>query len=166
MANTLPPSSASGTPVSAPARTVRPARPFTLGRLVLYALGLVVVSALFGYVFGWYRAYPAEQQRDRAMVRLRLSEARARALDGSVAIYRTNWGDAGLHLQEGVRLLEAFKTTEQTLLSPDHSAKVDEAATLLRTARDLAAQTNLDANGRADRAAALLGDVYRATPEP
>lgn len=145
---------------------MRPARPLTLGRLVLYVVGVAIVAGLVGYVFGWYRAYPAEQQRDRAMVRLRLSEARARALDGSVAIYRTNWGDAGQHMQEGVRLLETFKGAEQQLLSPEHSAKVDEAATLMRTARDLASQTSLDAGGRAERAAALLGEVYRASPEP
>jgi hypothetical protein len=63
-------------------------------------------------------------------------------------------------------LLEAFKAGEQQMLSPDHSTKVDEAAELMRSARDLAAQTSLDANGRAERAAALLGEVYRATPEP
>lgn len=163
MANTLPPVS---TPAPAAAKPVRPARPLTLGTLVLYVVGVALVAGLIGYVFGWYRAYPAEQQRDRAMVRLRLSEARARALDGSVAIYRTNWGDAGQHMQEGVRLLETFKDAEQHLLSPEHSAKVDEAATLMRTARDLAAQASLDASGRAERAAALLGEVYRASPEP
>jgi hypothetical protein len=163
MANTLPPVSTS---VPAGAKPVRPARPLTLGRLVLYVVGVALVAGLLGYFFGWYRAYPAEQQRDRAMVRLRLSEARARALEGSVAIYRTNWGDAGQHMQEGVRLLEAFKAGEQQWLSPEHSARVDEAATLMQTARDLAAQASLDASGRAERAAALLGEVYRATPEP
>lgn len=145
---------------------VRPSRPLTIGRLALYVLGVAVAAACVGYVFGWYRAYPAEQQRDQALVRLRLSEARARALDASVAIYRTNWGDAGGHLQEGVRLLEVFKANEQQMLSPDHSAKIDEAADLMRGARDLAAQASLEANGRAERAAALLGEVYRATPEP
>ena len=159
----LPP--ASSTPAGSP-KPVRPSRPLTLGRLIAYVVGVAFVAGCFGYLFGWYRAYPAEQQRDQLMVRLRLSEARARALDASVSIYRTNWGDAGGHLQEGVRLLEAFKADEQQMLSPDHSTKVDEAAELMRSARDLAAQTSLDANGRAERAAALLGDVYRATPEP
>jgi hypothetical protein len=163
MANTLPPVS---TPVPPTAKPVRPTRPLTLGRLLLYVVGVAVVAGLIGYVFGWYRAYPAEQQRDRAMVRLRLSEARARALDGTVAVFRTNWGDAGQHMQEGVRLLTAFKAEEQQWLSPEHSAQVDEAATLLQTARDLAGQASLDAGSRAERAAALLGEVYRATPEP
>jgi hypothetical protein len=36
----------------------------------------------------------------------------------------------------------------------------------LQTARDLAGQASLDAGSRAERAAALLGEVYRATPEP
>ncbi len=163
MANTLPPVSSSVPPAAKP---VRATRPLTMGRLVLYVIGVAVVAACVGYVFGWYRAYPAEQQRDQAMVRLRLSEARSRALDASVSIYRTNWGDAGGHLQEGVRLLEAFKAAEQQMLSPEHSARVDEAADLMRGARDLAAQASLDANGRAERAAALLGEVYRATPAP
>jgi hypothetical protein len=69
-------------------------------------------------------------------------------------------------MQEGVRLLTAFKAEEQQWLSPEHSAQVDEAATLLQTARDLAGQASLDAGSRAERAAALLGEVYRATPEP
>lgn len=137
-----------------------------MGRLVLWFVGIAALAALVGYGFGWYRAYPAEQQFDRAMVRLRLSEARARALDASVAVYRTNWGDAGAHFQEGVRLLDAFKGAEQQWLSPEHSQQVDEAAELLRSGRDLAAQTSLEANARAERAAALLGEVYRTTPEP
>jgi len=145
---------------------VRTCRPFTLGRLLLYMAGIAVLAGLVGYIFGWYRAYPAEQQRDRAMVRLRLSEARVRALDASVAVYRTNWGDAATHLQEGVRLLEAFKAGEQQWLSPDHSRRVDEAADLLRSARERAVQASLDAGTRAQRASDLLGEVYRGTPEP
>ena len=162
MANPLPP-----VPSSAPGvKPGRPQRPLTVWRLIQYVGGVAVLAGLIGYVFGWYRSYPAEQQRDRAMLRLRLSEARARALEGSVAVYRANWGDASDHLTEGVRLLDGFKAADQQLLSPDHSAKVDEAAALLRTAHQLAAQSNIDASGDAVRAAAVLGEVYRATPEP
>lgn len=162
----MPDHTSASKPAAVSTTSVRSRRPLTLGRLVLYAAGVAVLAGLVGYVFGWYRAYPAEQQRDRAMVRLRLSEARVRALDASVAVYRTNWGDAGTHLQEGVRLLEAFKAGEQQWLSPDHSQRVDEAADLLRSARELAVQTSLDTGTRAQRAADLLGEVYRGTPEP
>jgi hypothetical protein len=153
-------------PGARPAKPVRTRQPLTLGRVLLYAVALAAIAAIVGYGFGWYRAYPAEQQRDRAMVRLRLSEARARALDGTVSTYRTNWGDASTHFQEGVRLLEAFKAREQRWLSAAHSTQVDEAAALLREARDLAMQTSLDANSRGLQAAGLLHEVYRGTPEP
>jgi len=154
------------TPVPASAKPVRPTRHLSVGRLVLYVAGVAALAALAGYIFGWYRAYPAEQQRDRAMVRLHLSEARARALAASVAVYRTNWGDAGAHLQEGVRVLDEFKAGEQRWLSSAHSQKVDEASELMRTARELTVQASPDANGRAERAAALLSEVYRETPAP
>lgn len=155
-----------GSPPRPVTTIARPVKRLSRGRLYLNILGAVLMAGLIGYGFGWYRAYPAEHQRDVAVVRVRLSEARARALDGAVSIYRTNWGDAGTHLQEGLRLLETFKATGQDQLSPEHSAKVDEAAQLLREARDLSGQTSLDASSRAERASNLLHEVFRGMPDP
>lgn len=143
----------------------------TRGRLWGYFAGTAVVAALIGFVFGWYQAYPAQHSRDRAMLRLRLSEARSRTLDARVALARSNYGDATLHLAEAVRLLEAFKTTDQDHLPTTESGKVDQAAALLREAGAAvpsapAAGTAQESSGRTERASNLLGEVYRATPAP
>jgi len=143
----------------------------TRGRLGGYFAGTAVVAALIGFMFGWYQAYPAQHARDRAMLRLRVSEARSRTLDARVALARSNYGDATKHLSEAVRLLEAFKTSDQDHLPPTESSKVDQATVLLREAGAAvltapAAGTAHESSGRAERASNLLGEVYRATPEP
>ena len=149
----------------------------TRARLYGSFAGTAVVAALVGFIFGWYQAYPAQHARDRAMLRLRLSEARARTLDGQVALVRANFGSAREHLSEAVRLLDAFKATDQSNLPPTEAAKVDAALQGLRDAAMMVpgAQTPSDGAGasspdqastQAEQAANLLGEVYRATPEP
>ena len=149
----------------------------TRGRLAAYFAGTAVIAALFGFIFGYYQAYPAEHAKNRAMLRLRLSEARARTLDAQVALVRANYGDAKNHLAEAVRLLDAFKKTDQSNLPPTESEKVDTALQGLRDAVMAVPGTQTPADGAgtvapdqastsAQQAANLLGEVYRATPEP
>lgn len=149
----------------------------TRGRLAAYFAGTAVVAALVGFIFGYYQAYPAEHARGRAMLRLRLSEARARTLDAQVALVRANYGNAKTHLAEAVRLVETFKGTDQSNLPPTEAAKVDQVLQELRDAVMQVPGTQAAADGagvvapdqastRAELAANLLGEVYRATPEP
>jgi hypothetical protein len=140
----------------------------TRGRLLAYYAGTAAVAALLGFILGWYQAYPAQHSRDRAMLRLRLSEARSRTLDARVALARSNYGDARAHLDEAVRLLDAFKANDQAHLPPTESGKVDQAVALLREASGgvAAAGSSPETAGRTERATHLLGEVYRATPEP
>lgn len=149
----------------------------TRGRLYAYFTGTAVVAALVGFLFGYYQAYPAEHAKSRAMLRLRLSEARARTLDAQVALVRANYGNAKTHLAEAVRLVEAFKTSDQRNLPPTEVAKIDQVLQGLRDAVTQVPGTQTTADGagvaspdqasaRAELAANLLGEVYRATPEP
>ena len=151
----------------------------TRGRLVGYFAGTAIVAALVGFIFGYYQAYPAQHSRDRAMLRLRLSEARARTLDARVALMRANYGNARQHTEEAIRLLDAFKATGQRELPPTENAKVDQATQALRDALSLAPtnptptgtsgeaqRPEAQADARVQTAANLLGEVYRATPEP
>lgn len=145
----------------------------TKGRLASWFLGTAVVAALIGFLFGWYRAFPAEHARERAMVRLRISEARSRALDARVSLTQANYGDARTHLAESVRLLEAFKSANGNDLPTSEIAKVDQALQALReAATETPAGPVTDAaavapsSDKAAQAVNLLGEVYRATPEP
>src|ERR671913_784423 len=152
----------------------------TRARLWGYFAGTAVVAALVGFLFGWYQAYPAQHSRDRAMLRLRLSEARARTQDARVALIRANYGNAREHVEEAIRLLDAFKASGQRELAPTDSTKVNQAQQLLKDALGLApTMPTTPANGtaaagrpeeqadaKALQAANLLGEVYRATPEP
>ena len=152
----------------------------TRGRLWGYFAGTTVVAALVGFLFGWYQAYPAQHSRDRALLRLRLSEARARTLDGRMALLGRNYGDARQHVAEAIRLLDAFKQSSQRELPPTESEKVDQAQQLLKDALGLAptmpssaaagsaagARPEDQAGTKALQATNLLGEVYRATPEP
>lgn len=136
-----------------------------------------MIAALLGFLFGYYQAYPAAHAKNRAMLRLRLSEARARTLDAQVALVRANYGDAKTHLAEAIRLTEALKTADERNLPSTEVAKVDQALQGLRDAvvqvpgtqarADGAGVTGPDqASAGTERAANLLGEVYRATPEP
>ncbi len=148
----------------------------TRARLYGYFAGTAVVAGLIGFLFGWYQAYPAQHARERAMLRLRVSEARSRTLDAQVALGRANFGNAREHLTEAVRLLEEFKATDQSHLPPTESVKVDQALQGLREAVTFGPATDVTAGGgtlspdqaatRAEQAANLLGEVYRATPAP
>ena len=149
----------------------------TRGRLWGYFAGTTVVAALFGFLFGWYQAYPAQHSRDRALLRLRLSETRARTLDARMALMSANYGNARAHVEEGIRLRDAFRTTGQRDLPPTEAAKVDQAQQLLRDALALVpgapattetavARPEGEAESKTQQAANLLGEVYRATPEP
>ena len=152
----------------------------TRGRLWGYFAGTTVVAALVGFLFGWYQAYPAQHSRDRALLRLRLSEARARTLDGRMALLGRNYGDARQHVAEAIRLLDAFKQSSQRELPATESEKVDQAQQRLKDALGHAppmastaaagsaagARPEDQAETKALRATNLLGEVYRATPEP
>ena len=113
------------------------------------------------------------------MLRLRLSEARGRTQEGRIALLRSNYGLAREHLQEAIRLLDSFKASDQRQLPGTESAKVDQARQLLDDSLALApgapaapatpasgARPEDQAEGKALTAANLLGEVYRATPEP
>ena len=148
----------------------------TRARLWGYFFGTAVVAALIGFLFGWYQAYPAQHSRDRALLRLRLSEARSRTHEGRIALLRNNYGTAKEHLTEAVRLLDAFKASDQRQLPDTESAKVDEAQQLLKDTLALApnassagasgARPEDQAEAKALNASNLLGEVYRSTPEP
>ena len=147
----------------------------TRARLWGYFFGTAVVAALIGFLFGWYQAYPAQHSRDRALLRLRLSEARGRTQEGRIALLRSNYGTAREHLTEAVRLLDTFKASDQRQLPDTESAKVDQAQQLLKDALSLAANAPpaaasgpppQQAEAKALTAANLLGEVYRVTPEP
>jgi hypothetical protein len=152
----------------------------TRARLWGYFAGTAAVAALFGFLFGWYQAYPAQHSRDRALLRLRVSEARARTLDARIALVRANYGTAREHTEEAIRLLEAFKSAGQRELAQSEAAKVERAQQLLKDALGLAptmptptadggaasGRPEDQAEARALEASNLLGEVYRATPEP
>lgn len=152
----------------------------TRARLWGYFAGTAAVAALVGFLFGWYQAYPAQHSRDRAMLRLRLSEARARTQEARVALMRANYGDGRSHVEEAIRLLDVFRSTNQRDLPPTEAAKVDQAQTLLKEALALAPtmpttagdttsnapRPEEQADAKATEAANLLGEVYRGTPEP
>ena len=148
----------------------------TRARLWSYFFGTAVVAALVGFLFGWYQAFPAQHSRDRALLRLRLSEARGRTQEARIALLRSNYGNAREHLAEAVRLLGAFKASDQRQLPDTESAKVDQAQQLLEDTLALAPNAPSaaatgdrpedQAEAKALNAANLLGEVYRATPEP
>ena len=149
----------------------------TRARLWGYFAGTAAVAALFGFLFGWYQAFPAQHSRDRAMLRLRLSEARSRTLDTRIALLGRNYGDARQHTQEAIRLLDMFKASGQRLLpeyrigqgrsgtaTPQGHARPGAERTVQRPPPAQRAEDQAEA--RALNAANLLGEVYRATPEP
>lgn len=150
----------------------------TRARLYASFVGTALVAALFGFLFGWYQAYPAQHSRDRALLRLRLSEARARTVDARVAFVNANYGDARTHVDEAIRLLDVFRAANQRDLPATEAAKIEQAQQLLKEAQALAAappaappanggpMPGTQADARAQQAANLLGEVYRATPEP
>ena len=152
----------------------------TRARLWGYFAGTAVVAALIGFLFGWYQAFPAQHSRDRALLRLRLSEARARTLDARMALMGNNYGNARQHVEEAIRLLDGFKATSQRELPDTESAKVDQAQSLLKETLSLAAgmpspaaatatgapRPEDQAEAKALQASNLLGEVYRGTPEP
>jgi hypothetical protein len=152
----------------------------TRARLWGYFAGTAVVAALIGFLFGWYQAFPAQHSRDRALLRLRLSEARGRTQEARIALVRANYGNARTHVEEAIRLLDAFKSSSQRELPQTESARVDQARQLLQdalslaptmptapgTAADGSPRPEDQADAKAMQAANLLGEVYRATPEP
>ena len=149
----------------------------TRGRLWGYFAGTAAVAALIGFLFGWYQAYPAQHSRDRALLRLRLAEARSRTLDARMALANANYGDTRAHVEEGIRLLEAFRSPGQRELPPTETAKVEQAQQLLKDALAMVSAAPAtseagtvapatDVAAKTQQAGNLLGEVYRATPEP
>jgi hypothetical protein len=152
----------------------------TRGRLWGYFAGTTVVAALVGFLFGWYQAYPAQHSRDRAMLRLRLSEARSRTHEARIALGSANYGNARTHVGEAIRLLDAFKAANERDLPPTEVTKVDQAQQLLKDTLELTPNAPAvagaptpgapgavpQADAKAQQAANLLGEVYRVTPEP
>jgi hypothetical protein len=132
----------------------------------LWITGALMVALLAGYLYGWWGSSTFEQQRDRAMLRLHLSQATALVLDARVNVYTTNFGSASQQLERAKHYLAAARPLLQRHSSRDQVPNLDEATKAIDQAQALTRKFNQDANSQSEQAVDLLRKVYQATPSP
>lgn len=132
----------------------------------LWISGALIVALLAGYLYGWWDSSTFAQQRDRAMLRLHLSQATALVLDARVNVYTTNFGNASQQLERAKRYLAGARPLLQRQGSRDQIPNLDQAVKLIEQAQALTRKFNQDANSQAEQAVELLRKVYQATPSP
>ncbi|MPZ18683.1 MAG: hypothetical protein GEV06_12325 [Luteitalea sp.] len=132
----------------------------------LWITGGLVLALLAGYLYGWWGASTFEQQRDRALLRLHLSQATALVLDARVSVYTKNFGDASQQLDQAKHYIAGARPLLQRRGSRDQIPNLDQAAKLIEQAQALTREFNQDANSQAEQAVERLRKVYQATPSP
>ncbi|MGH9162846.1 MAG: hypothetical protein ACRD2X_23020 [Vicinamibacteraceae bacterium] len=132
----------------------------------LWITGALLVALLAGYLYGWWGSSTFEQQRDRALLRLHLSQATALVLDARVNVYTTNFGNASRQLEQAKRYLANARPLLQRHASRDQVPNLEQAVKLIEQAQALTQKFDQAANGQAERAVELLRKVYGATPSP
>ena len=116
------------------------------GRSLAIIAAIVVAVGLSGWIYGASGRSDVERARRDAVQRADLTEARALVLEGQVAVYQLNFGDAAKRFEAArtpiVRVQTALRETGQA----ERAGRLEIVLSHLRDAQRMA--VSLDANAR------------------
>jgi ATP/maltotriose-dependent transcriptional regulator MalT len=131
-------------------------------KLVLGVAAGVVVALLAGWIWGASGRSDTARALRSSELRGELLAARAAVLDARVAIYSTNFGEAGRHLDDARGLLGRANDRLKSLGLNDEVTQVQMAQASIDEAQRMAGRLDQVANARAGEAAKTLAAVVDA----
>lgn len=121
------------------------------------AAGGVVLAVLLalgvGWVWGESGKSAVDQERRRAALRADYEEAHAQLLDGRVALFLNNFGDASKHFEATRLTLTRLQSKLRELGQAERAGRIEIVLSSVKDAQRLAA--SLDASAQNAAAAAL-----------
>jgi hypothetical protein len=114
---------------------------------------IVLAAGLAGWMFGASGRSEVEQARRAAEHRADLNEARALVLEGNIAVFQLNFGDASKRFESARAAIERIQTALRETGQAERAGRLEVALSHLRDAQRLA--VSLDGNARTAADAAL-----------
>lgn len=117
-----------------------------LPRYLAIVSAVVVAAGLTGWVWGASGRSDLEQARRAAVYRADLQEARALVLEGNVAIFQLNFGEAAKRFENARAVIERMQGALRETGQAERAGRLEIALSHLRDAQRQA--VGLDANAR------------------
>jgi hypothetical protein len=114
---------------------------------------IVLAAGLAGWMFGASGRSEVEQARRAAEHRADLNEARALVLEGNIAVFQLNFGDASKRFESARAAIERIQTALRETGQAERAGRLEVALSHLRDAQRLA--VSLDGKARTAADAAL-----------
>jgi hypothetical protein len=123
-------------------------------RTIAIIAAVVLAAVIGGWLYGASGRSEVEQARREAVQRADLTEARSLVLEGIVALFQSNFGDATTRFERARAAVERIQTALRETGQAERAGRLEVALSHLRDAQRLA--VSLDANARTAAEAALL----------
>ena len=121
-------------------------------RLILSAVAALVVTLGIGFAWGASGRFTLQSSLEGVRQQLDLAEARGHILEGRVALYNVNFGDASRHFESSKAPLRRVRERYQQLGRNPAAGSIGAALEHVEEAQRLAASLDQAANSRANDA--------------
>ena len=123
-----------------------------IGKLILIAFVVLVVTLGIGYGWGASGRAAAQKALEDAREQADLSEARGRILEGRVSLYNVNFGDAQRQFEDAKAPLTRARDRYQSDGKRDAAEGIGAALAHVQEAQRLAGKLDPSANNQASQA--------------
>ena len=129
--------------------------PRTIGIAAVIVLG----AAASGWMYGASGRSEVEQSRRAAVQRADLNEARALVLEGNVALFQSNFGDATKRFDAARAAVERIQAALRETGQAERAGRLEIVLSHLRDAQRLAVALDANARNAADAALQALASI-------
>lgn len=129
--------------------------PRTIGIIAAIVLG----AAAAGWMYGASGKSEREEARRAATQRADLNEARALVLEGNVALFQSNFGDATKRFEAARVAVERMQTALRETGQAERAGRLEIVLSHLRDAQRLAVSLDANARNAADAALQALASI-------
>ena len=120
---------------------------------------IVLAAAAAGWMYGASGRSDAEQARRAAVDRADLNEARALVLEGNVALFQSNFGDATKRFDAARAAVERIQAALRETGQAERAGRLEIVLSHLRDAQRLAVALDATARNAADAALQALASI-------
>ena len=128
-------------------------------RTIAIVATIVLAAGLSGWLYGASGRSDVEQARRAAVQQSDLNEARALVLEGKVAIFQLNFGDAAKHFDSARAAVERMQTALRETAQAERAGRLEIVLSHLRDAQRLAVSLDANARNAADAALQALASI-------
>jgi hypothetical protein len=128
-------------------------------RTIGIVAAIVLAAAAAGWTYGASGRSEVEQARRAAVQRSDLTEARALVLEGVVALFQSNFGDATKRFDAARAVVERIQSALRETGQAERAGRLEIVLSHLRDAQRLAVALDANARNAADAALQALASV-------